>query len=88
MKITKRQLRRIIKEEKARLMNEAIPRAVSSESLAMGAADEAIAFIQSKINQEYGDVASHWDGYDKLVDLLMNYMEFEEYHAQLSAEGI
>ncbi len=88
MKITKRQLRRIIKEEKAKLLNEAIPRAVSSESLAMGAADEAMAFIQDRINQEHGDVASHWDGYDELVKLLMNYMEFEEHHAQLSAEEI
>ena len=84
MKITKRQLRRIIKEE---LISEAgfnqasmnpAPKGVHSEKIAMGAADEALEFIQNRIGQEAGDVAAQWPGYDNLVSLLVDYMHFEE----------
>ena len=48
MKITKRQLRRIIKEEKARLMREMHPRAVADNAYmdALEGAEELMAAIQ------------------------------------------
>jgi len=84
MRITKSQLRRIIKEEltseagfNQASMNPA-PKGVHSEKIAMGAADEALEFIQNRIGQEAGDVAAQWPGYDNLVSLLVDYMHFEE----------
>ena len=84
MRITKSRLRRIIKEEltseagfNQASMNPA-PKGVHSEKIAMGAADEALEFIQNRIGQEAGDVAAQWPGYDNLVSLLVDYMHFEE----------
>ncbi len=78
MKITKRQLRRIIKEEKARLLKEEVPASVRHEQLAVEGADEALSHIQKSLGIESGDLAAQWEGWDKLVEVLTQYISFEE----------
>ncbi len=77
MKITKRQLRRIIKEEKTRLI-ENREKAMYNERLAMNAADAALADIQEALGIKSGDLAAQWEGWDKLVETLKQYINFEE----------
>ena len=83
MKITKRQLRRIIREEKQKLILENpaslnVPASVNREQLAMQASDEALRDIQNALGIADGGVAGQWPGFDKLVDLLTDYIMFEE----------
>ena len=77
MKITKRQLKRIIKEEKARLI-ENREKAMHNERLAMNAADAALADIQEALGIKSGDLAAQWEGWDRLVEVLKQYINFEE----------
>ena len=78
MKITKRQLRRIIREEKAKLSEMKLMDPVAREQLAIQGGDEALREIQSAMGITDGMVASHWPGFDRLVDLLIDYINFEE----------
>ena len=83
MKISKRQLRRIIREEKARLIAEnpaslSVPASVNRERLATQAGDEALREIQNAMGITDGGVAGRWPGFDQLVDLLTDYIMFEE----------
>jgi len=77
MKITKRQLRRIIKEEKARLA-ENREKAMHNERIATNAADEALAYIQEALGIRSGDVAAQWERWEHLVAVLTEYIDFEE----------
>ncbi len=85
MKITKRQLRRIIREEKQKLLNET-PAAVDAEHLATIAADAALMKIQKRLGVTSGDLAAQWDGWDDLVRILMNYISFEDEHGEHEEE--
>ena len=83
MKITKRQLRRIIKEEKQRLLkeNQDILQVPSDpRSLAEDAASEAIRTIQEIMGITSGDNASRWGSgqeWDQLISILEDYINFE-----------
>ena len=78
MKITKRQLRRIIKEEKARLIEMKLMDPVAREQLAVQGGDEALREIQNAMGITDGGVAGQWPGFNRLVDLLIDYINFEE----------
>ena len=78
MKITKQQLRRIIREEKARLIEMKLMDPAAREQLAIQGGDEALREIQSAMGITDGMVASQWPGFDRLVDLLIDYINFEE----------
>tara|TARA_B100001094_G_scaffold332764_1_gene406372 strand:- start:2446 stop:2709 length:264 start_codon:yes stop_codon:yes gene_type:complete len=83
MKITKRQLRRIIREEKSRLLKEnPAPRSVEAEHLATLGADAALRMVQKRLDITSGDLAAQWDGWDDLVRVLMDYINFENKHSQ------
>ena len=79
MKITKRQLKRIIKEEKAKLLRE--NQAPSNPAyLAEDAAHAALMHIQDAMGIETGDNASmYWSGpeWDQLITMLENYIKYE-----------
>lgn len=88
MKITKRQLKRIIKEEKAKLLKEnqvdysdVIPGSLNiprdTAELAENGAHQALMHIQGNMGIETGDNASLWDGWDQLVTILEDYIQFE-----------
>ena len=78
MKITKRQLRRIIREEKARLNEMKLMDPVAREQLAIQGGDEALREIQKAMGITDGGVAGQWPKFDRLVDLLIDYINFEE----------
>ena len=78
MKITKNQLRRIIREEKARLSEMKLMDPVAREQLAIQGGDEALREIQNAMGITDGGVAGQWPGFDRLVDLLIGYINFEE----------
>ena len=87
MKITKRQLRRIIREEKQKLIAEnpaslSVPASVDRERLAVQASDEALREIQKAMGITDGGVAGQWPGFDKLVDCLTDYIMFEEHNRE------
>ena len=86
-KITKRRLRRIIREEKQKLIAEnpaslSVPASVDRERLAVQASDEALREIQNSMGITDGGVAGQWPGFDKLVDLLTDYIMFEEHNRE------
>ena len=66
MKITKRQLRKIIKEEKARLNEMKLMDPVAREQLAIQGGDEALREIQNAMGITDGGVAGQWPGFDRL----------------------
>ena len=78
MKITKRQLKRIIQEEKAKLSEMKLMDPVAREQLAVRGGDEALREIQKAMGITDGGVAGQWPGFDRLVDLLIGYINFEE----------
>ena len=87
MKITKRQLRRIIREERQKIIAEnpaslSVPASVDRERLATQAGDEALREIQNAMGITDGGVAGQWPGFDKLVDLLTDYIMFEEHNRE------
>ena len=83
MKISKRQLRRIIREEKQRLLKEnpdilQVPS--DPRSLAEDAANEAIRTIQEIMGITTGDNAAMWGSgqeWDQLISILEDYIKFE-----------
>ncbi len=78
MKITKRQLRRIIREEKQKLIEMKLMDPAAREQLATQGGDEALREIQNVMGITDGGVAGQWSGFDRLVDLLIDYINFEE----------
>ena len=78
MKITKRQLRRIIREERARLSEMKLMDPAVREQLATQGGDEALREIQNAMGITDGGVAGQWPGFGRLVDLLIDYINFEE----------
>lgn len=78
MKITKRQLRRIIREEKLKLDEMKLMDPVARERLATQGGDEALREIQDAMGITDGGVAGQWPGFDRLVGLLIDYINFEE----------
>ena len=78
MKITKRQLRRIIREEKLKLDEMKLMDPVAHERLATQGGDEALREIQDAMGITDGGVAGQWPGFGRLVDLLIDYINFEE----------
>ncbi len=78
MKITKRQLRRIIREEKQKLIEMELMDPAAREQLATQGGDEALREIQNVMGITDGGVAGQWSGFDRLVDLLIDYINFEE----------
>ena len=82
MKISKRQLRRIIREEKQRLLKEnpdilQVPS--DPRSLAEDAANEAIKTIQEIMGITTGDNAAMWGSgqeWDQLISILEDYIKF------------
>ena len=77
-KITKNQLRRIIREEKARLSEMKLMDPALREQLATQGGDEALREIQNAMGITDGGVAGQWPGFGRLVDLLIDYINFEE----------
>ena len=87
MKITKRQLRKIIREERQKIIAEnpaglSVPASVDRERLATQAGDEALRDIQNAMGITDGGVAGQWPGFDKLIDLLTDYIMFEEHNRE------
>ena len=83
MKITKRQLKRIIREEKEKLLREnpeALRIPQNPASLAEDAAHAAMMHIQDAMGIESGDAAGmYWSGpeWDQLIAMLTGYIEYE-----------
>tara|TARA_B100000212_G_scaffold91989_1_gene67539 strand:- start:260 stop:523 length:264 start_codon:yes stop_codon:yes gene_type:complete len=79
MKITKRQLKKIIKEEKAKLLKENMAPSNTAD-LAEDAAHAALAYIQAEMGIRFGDNAGmYWSGpeWDQLTAMLEDYIKYE-----------